>query len=185
MERLLPHTEHVRLRRQLHLDQFRHERRTAESCEPLGNPNAPYASTGSGPNWVHYLTQTFNQSAFYTYNLALIGATVENIQILTGSPNYYTWPLTTQVGSFFANSYINNTAVPWTGTNSLFAIWLGINDCTLLVDEPPPLNVTTLFGPDLSTYVAEMEVLYRYVMSSELLSCPCHLCIPTSAAIVS
>ncbi|KAG5338554.1 hypothetical protein C0989_007093 [Termitomyces sp. Mn162] len=93
---------------------------------PLGNPTYPgYTATG-GENWVDYVTTKFNNSLLFTYNYAYGGATIDATLVAPYTPTVLS--LTDQVNQFLSGAGTQPVATPWTSTNSLFSIWIGIND---------------------------------------------------------
>lgn len=91
---------------------------------PLGNPAYPGRTSANGPNWIDYLTVAYNASLLQTYNLAVGGATVD--PSAAGAPS-----LRDQVEGVFVPTYGTSgagAAPGWTGQDSLFTIWIGIND---------------------------------------------------------
>ena len=73
------------------------------------------------------MTTTYNQSFIETYNFAWGGATID--EAVVGSvfgPSVQSFK--DQVNRLFQPKYINNPTVPWTGSNSLFVVFFGIND---------------------------------------------------------
>ncbi|KAK1515830.1 fungal cellulose binding domain-containing protein [Colletotrichum costaricense] len=95
-------------------------------ANPLGNPSYPGWTSCNGPNWVDYLTVKHNASLLYTYNLAYGGATVDANLV---KPYADTVPtLKDQVQTLFSNAYAAKTAPAWTGSDSVFAFWIGVND---------------------------------------------------------
>jgi hypothetical protein len=86
------------------------------------NPNSP-----SGPNWVDFLTTTYNNSLIFTYNLADGGATIDGNLIKPWKPEVQS--LQDQVNKRFMPTYGKKPAsAHWTAGNSLFAFFIGIND---------------------------------------------------------
>ncbi|KAL8869818.1 MAG: hypothetical protein Q9174_003983 [Haloplaca sp. 1 TL-2023] len=97
---------------------------------PLGNPPYPGATSSDGPNYVDFLTTTYNQSFLRTYNLGYGGATID--PSLVGSPyGYIVQSFRQQVEDEFLPTYATNSGVEWTGSNSLFTVFFGINDVIL------------------------------------------------------
>lgn len=96
------------------------------STNPLGNPPYPGYTSSNGPNWVDFLTTTYNLSQLKTYNLAYGGATVDSALVRPYLPTVLS--LKQQVETEFLPIYGNKSLVPWTASTSLFAIWIGIND---------------------------------------------------------
>ncbi|KXH54140.1 fungal cellulose binding domain-containing protein [Colletotrichum salicis] len=95
-------------------------------ANPLGNPSYPGWTSSNGPNWVDYLTVKHNASLLYTYNLAYGGATVDADLVKPYADTVLT--LKDQVQTLFSNAYASKTAPAWTGADSVFAFWIGVND---------------------------------------------------------
>ncbi|KAL8963916.1 MAG: hypothetical protein Q9183_004849 [Haloplaca sp. 2 TL-2023] len=97
---------------------------------PLGNPPYPGSTSSNGPNYVDFLTTTYNQSFLRSYNLGYGGATID--PSLVGSPyGYIVQSFRQQVEDQFLPFYATNSGVQWTGSNSLFTVFFGINDVIL------------------------------------------------------
>ncbi|KAI4207919.1 MAG: hypothetical protein LQ346_000256 [Caloplaca aetnensis] len=97
---------------------------------PLGNPAYPGATSSNGPNYVDFLTTTYNQSFIETFNLGYGGATID--PSLIGSPyGYIVQSFRQQVQDEFLPTYATNSGVAWSGSNSLFTVFFGINDVIL------------------------------------------------------
>ncbi|KAK1675389.1 hypothetical protein BDP55DRAFT_153262 [Colletotrichum godetiae] len=90
------------------------------------NPSYPGWTSCNGPNWVDYLTVKHNASLLYTYNLAYGGATVDADLVKPYADTVLT--LKDQVQTLFSNAYAAKTAPTWTGADSVFAFWIGVND---------------------------------------------------------
>ncbi|KAJ1308796.1 hypothetical protein OPQ81_004486 [Rhizoctonia solani] len=90
---------------------------------PLGNPTYPgYTACGSVPNWVDLVTTKYNTSTLLTYNFAYGGATINATLVPPYTPTVLS--LIDQVNIFLANKAV----APWTGSNTLFSVFIGIND---------------------------------------------------------
>ncbi|KAI4255285.1 MAG: hypothetical protein L6R42_006813, partial [Xanthoria sp. 1 TBL-2021] len=86
---------------------------------PLGNPAYPGATSANGPNYVDFLTTTYNQSFIRTFNLGYGGATID--PSLLGSPyGLIVQSFRQQVQEEFLPTYATNSGVEWSGSNSLF-----------------------------------------------------------------
>ncbi|KAI4153132.1 MAG: hypothetical protein L6R39_001655 [Caloplaca ligustica] len=97
---------------------------------PLGNPAYPGATSADGPNYVDFLTTTYNQSFIETFNLGYGGATID--PSLVGSPyGLIVQSFRQQVQEEFLPTYATNSGVGWSGSNSLFTVFFGINDVIL------------------------------------------------------
>ena len=96
-------------------------------ANPQGNPAYPGSTSANGPNYVDFLTTTYNRSYIQTYNLGYGGATID--------PSLVASPFGDIVQSFrqqlhdeFLPTYANNPTVPWAPADTLFTIFFGIND---------------------------------------------------------
>ncbi|PFH48916.1 carbohydrate esterase family 16 protein [Amanita thiersii Skay4041] len=93
---------------------------------PLGNPPYPGWTATGGENWVDYVTTKNNRSMVLTYNFAYGGATIDANLVQPYQPTVLS--LTDQV-NIFLNGFSNKPAsTPWTSSNALFSVWIGIND---------------------------------------------------------
>ncbi|KAL8937436.1 MAG: hypothetical protein Q9216_004424 [Gyalolechia sp. 2 TL-2023] len=100
------------------------------SENPLGNPAYPGATSADGPNYVDFLTTTYNQSFVQTFNLGFGGATID--PSLIASPyGLIVQSFQQQVQEEFLPTYASNSGVGWSGSNSLFTVFFGINDVIL------------------------------------------------------
>ncbi|OAX37123.1 carbohydrate esterase family 16 protein [Rhizopogon vinicolor AM-OR11-026] len=83
-------------------------------------------TSSNGLNWVDFLTGTYNRTALKVFNLAFGGATIDAALVPPPIPTALS--VVDQVTQF--NEYLAPKPVGaiWNSTNSLFAIWIGIND---------------------------------------------------------
>ncbi|KAL0955540.1 hypothetical protein HGRIS_001776 [Hohenbuehelia grisea] len=93
---------------------------------PIGNPAYPGNTATGGQNWVGYDTTVFNKSLVLTYNYAYGGATIDAKLVPPFSSSVVS--LTDQVNQFLNGAGKKPASSPWTSDNSLFSIWIGIND---------------------------------------------------------
>ncbi|KAA8911026.1 GDSL lipase/esterase [Sphaerosporella brunnea] len=95
---------------------------------PLGNPPYPGWTASNGPNWIDYLTVEFNQTETLTFNFAYGGATIDSALVAPYEPQVLS--LKQQVEDLFLGVLQPQkaTIAPWTAGDSLFLIWIGIND---------------------------------------------------------
>lgn len=127
------------------------------TANPLGNPTYPGWTSSNGPNWVGFLTTTYNASKLSTYNMAYGGATVDSALVTPYAPTVLS--LKDQVTTEFLPRYGSHPSdVPWTSSSSLFAFFIGIND----VGNSWWLNNNTLYD----TIFAEYEVLLNKVYAT-------------------
>jgi hypothetical protein len=101
---------------------------------PLGNPAYPGSTSSNGPNYVDFLTTTYNRSYIQAYNLGFGGATVDP-SLVASSFGDIVQSFRQQVQEEFLPTYAHNPAVAWTPAHSLFTIFFGINDVILSYAE--------------------------------------------------
>ena len=86
-------------------------------------------TSADGPNYIDFLTTTYNQSYIQTYNFGYGGAVINDSVIHNGfGPTVKNF--VDQVEQEFLPTYVNNDEVSWSSSNSLFSIFFGINDVT-------------------------------------------------------
>lgn len=90
---------------------------------PLGNPTYPGWTSTNGPNWVDYITTTYNQSLLQTYNFAYGGATIDAELVAPYREEVYS--LGDQIEGLFVPHTDHSI---WNARNSLFLIYIGVND---------------------------------------------------------
>ena len=125
---------------------------------PLGNPAYPGYTATNGPNWVDFLTRTYNATFLQTINLASGGATVDSALIPPYQPTVRS--LRDQVLDQFLPVYADAPAsFPWQPNTTLFATWLGINDVGNAYAQP---NSSALFARVFNVYARLMATLYQH-----------------------
>jgi hypothetical protein len=94
--------------------------------DPLGNPVLGQGTSTDGLNWVGYTAAVYNTSLLLAYDLAVYGATIDN-NIVSAVPH----DLVYQVETDFRERYCKDDENPqeWDSEDTLFAIWIGINEC--------------------------------------------------------
>ncbi|KIK75956.1 carbohydrate esterase family 16 protein, partial [Paxillus rubicundulus Ve08.2h10] len=90
------------------------------------DPPVPGHTSSNGPNWVQFLTSTYNQTALKTFDLAYGGATIDAALVPPYTPTVSS--IVDQVSQFDRYLATKPAGATWNSTNSLFAIWIGIND---------------------------------------------------------
>ncbi|KAJ5747713.1 uncharacterized protein N7511_009409 [Penicillium nucicola] len=92
---------------------------------PLGNPLLGQGTSAGGLNWVGYTTAAYNTSLLLAYDMAVYGASIDN-NIVSAVPH----DLVYQVETNFCDQYCKTSNSPqeWESGDTLFAIWIGIND---------------------------------------------------------
>jgi phospholipase/lecithinase/hemolysin len=125
------------------------------AANPFGNPTYPGWTSSNGPNWVGFLTTTYNQSSILTYNLAYGGATVDSALVTPYAPTVIS--MKDQVEKQFVPIYGSHPdTAPWSSEASLFAFFIGIND----VGNSWWLNNATLYDAIFTTYASLLEQVY-------------------------
>ncbi|KAI8935304.1 hypothetical protein NX059_007891 [Plenodomus lindquistii] len=125
------------------------------AANPFGNPTYPGWTSSNGPNWLGFLTTTYNASNLLTYNLAYGGATVDSALVAPFAPTVLS--LKNQIESEFLPKYGKHDAsAPWTSKSSLFAFFVGIND----VGNSWWLNNSTLYDAIFSEYGGLLDDVY-------------------------
>jgi phospholipase/lecithinase/hemolysin len=128
-------------------------------ANPIGNPAWPGFTSDSGYNWINHLVGTYNTSATLCWNFAYGGATTNSTLV---------HPYSTAVPDFSAQvdlfeQYVSSklASVPWTTTDSMFGVWLGVNDIGNSYTNTAA-NEAVLISKILVTYSGQLEKLYRY-----------------------
>ncbi len=98
----------------------------ASAGNVLGNPPYPGFTATGGENWVDYVTTQYNKSLILTYNYAYGGATIDATLVQPYTPTVLS--LTDQVNQFLSGAATKPASTPWTSSNSLFSVFIGIND---------------------------------------------------------
>ncbi|KXX79372.1 putative endoglucanase type F [Madurella mycetomatis] len=93
---------------------------------PLGNPPLPGWTASGGLNWVGFLASQFNTSTLLAYNFAYGGATTNATLVQPWQPTVLSF--IDQVEQFSDSIASQPEYAPWTAQNSLFGVWMGVND---------------------------------------------------------
>ncbi|KAL8280784.1 hypothetical protein RQP46_006788 [Phenoliferia psychrophenolica] len=89
-----------------------------------------HATFSGGPNWINYLESTFNKSNILLRDLAYGGATINSSLVYPGNTGIKSLAdqASFTVGEFVQYFSPSPRGIKWSGKNSLFATWIGIND---------------------------------------------------------
>ncbi|KAK0630371.1 hypothetical protein B0T17DRAFT_653825 [Bombardia bombarda] len=93
---------------------------------PLGNPALPGWTASGGLNWVGFLASQLNSSTLLTYNFAYGGATTNASLVTPYAPTVLSF--VDQVAQFSRSIASHPSYAPWTGADTLVAVWMGVND---------------------------------------------------------
>ncbi|KZS90030.1 carbohydrate esterase family 16 protein [Sistotremastrum niveocremeum HHB9708] len=126
------------------------------------NSPTPGFTSSNGPNWVQYLGDTYNVTNTKIFNLAYGGAVTDNKLVTPYLPTVLS--LVDQVAQFVKYLSSKPTGAKWSSSNSLFAIWIGINDN----------NVTQsgFHNTIMNDYFKQVETLYDHGTSFLFLNVP-------------
>ncbi|KAJ6622943.1 hypothetical protein B0H10DRAFT_2012122 [Mycena sp. CBHHK59/15] len=86
----------------------------------------PGFTSSNGPNWVMALRDTYNVAGTKVVNLAYGGATIDSALVTPYLPTVLS--VVDQVAQFKDVLASKPIGAQWNSSNSLFAIWIGIND---------------------------------------------------------
>ena len=134
----------------------------SNSCNPLGNPPYPSYTSSDGPNWVGFLSTTYNESLILTYNFAQDGAIVDSSLVPPYLPT--TPSMKHQIQNDFSPRYGNQTSfTPWTSNDSLFGFFIGINDIGNSYTQKNKSDVQTNIFVEYANLLEEVCFLSLYV----------------------
>ncbi|KAJ7264866.1 GDSL lipase/esterase [Mycena haematopus] len=91
------------------------------------NSTDPGFVSSNGPNWVEDLRDTYNVAGTKVFNLAYGGATIDSALVTPYLPTVLS--VVDQVAQFKTFLASKPAGARWNSSNTLFAIWIGINDC--------------------------------------------------------
>lgn len=84
----------------------------------------------------HYLTTAYNSTFVRTFNIAHGAATIDRTVVPPHQFLNWTHTFREQVDDIFVKTYTDvNPAATWDPDKTLFAIWFGVVDISLLVDQ--------------------------------------------------
>ncbi|KAI5120467.1 hypothetical protein M0805_006487 [Coniferiporia weirii] len=86
----------------------------------------PGFTSSNGQNWVQFLGGTYNVTDTKVFNLASGGATIDSNLVTPFEPTVLS--IVDQVAQFNQILAPKPIGAQWSSNNSLFAIWIGIND---------------------------------------------------------
>ena len=128
------------------------------ASNPFGNPPYPGYTSANGPNWVDFLTTTYNTTTLQTLNLAYGGAVIDERLIAQYLPTVLS--MRNQVEDEFLPLYADGAqgTFTWESDNTLFASFLGIND---IGNAYYQANASDIFAADFETYASLVDTLYQ------------------------
>jgi len=128
---------------------------------PFGNPALPESGISAPPEWLYYLTTTYNASFIKTYNIAHGAATIDRAVVAPHDAFSYTSTFKEQAEDLWRLVYKPRPAsARWRKEDSLFTVWFGLNDIMLAFDRDVYserlLNVEVI-----AAYAAVLATLYE------------------------
>jgi len=118
----------------------------------------PGFTASNGPNWVEYLSDTYNATDITVFNLASGGATIDAALVPPFLPTVLS--VVDQVSQFSEFLASKPAGAEWNSSNSLFAIWIGIND---VGNSFPWTNISepVFYGELMARLASQVEILYE------------------------
>jgi phospholipase/lecithinase/hemolysin len=102
------------------------------------------------------LVHTYNTSLTLSYNFAYGGATVDASLVAPYESTVKS--LIDQTSEFSSNIASKPSSTPWTSANTLFAIWMGVND---IGNSYGGSGESALLTKILNKYFAEAQIMYN------------------------
>ena len=102
------------------------------------------------------LASQLNASTLLTYNFAYGGATTDSNLVKPYDPSVKS--LVDQVAQFSGSIASHPSYAPWTASNTLVGVWIGVNDVgnTYWLS-----NVTDVTNAVISRYFEELQIIYN------------------------
>lgn len=108
-----------------------------------------------GVNWIGLLVSQYNLSTSLSYNFAYGGATTDADLVTPYEPTVLSF--VDQVTEFSNSIASHPSTTPWTSENSLFGVWMGVNDVGNTYYES---NVTTILDDIMVVYFDQLQIMY-------------------------
>ncbi|KAF8473216.1 hypothetical protein BDZ91DRAFT_770487 [Kalaharituber pfeilii] len=125
---------------------------------PMGNPTRRRWTAANGPIWVGYLTIKYNASTLLTCNMAYGGATIVSALVAPWRSD-----VLDQIERLFIPILGDKPDfAPWKSRNSLFSIWIGINDIAISYWNGDFDNFHTIL---MDAYFGLVEKVQRYLLT--------------------
>ncbi|KAJ4482915.1 carbohydrate esterase family 16 protein [Lentinula edodes] len=118
----------------------------------------PGFTSSNGPNWVEFLGGTYNVTDTTVFNLASGGATIDAALVPPYLPTVLS--VVDQVSQFQEFLAPKPVGAEWSSSNSLFAIWIGIND---VGNSFPWTNISQpiFYEKLMARLTSQVEILYN------------------------
>lgn len=125
------------------------------AANPLGNPAFPGYTTSGGANWIGFLVTEYNKSLLLSYDFAYGGATTDADLVTPYLPTVLSF--IDQVTEFTNSIASHPATTPWTSENTLFGVWMGVNDVGNTYYES---NVTDILDAIMVKYFEQLQIMY-------------------------
>jgi phospholipase/lecithinase/hemolysin len=125
------------------------------AANPLGNPALPGYTASGGLDWVGFEVTKYNASLLLSYNLAYGGATTDASLVAPYADTVLSF--VDQVGEFSASLAAKPDWAPWTASDTLVGVWMGVNDVgnTFWLS-----NMTDVLDAVTTRYIEQLQVTY-------------------------
>ncbi|KAF3765360.1 family 16 carbohydrate esterase, partial [Cryphonectria parasitica EP155] len=127
-----------------------------DASNPLGNPTFPGYTTSGGNNWIDNLITEYNLTLMLNYNFAYGGATTDSDLVAPYEPGVLS--LIDQTTEFSDSIASHPSTTPWTSNNTLFGVWMGVNDVGNSYYES---NVTDILDAIMVVYFDQLQIMYN------------------------
>ncbi|KAH6892377.1 hypothetical protein B0T10DRAFT_605130 [Thelonectria olida] len=124
------------------------------ATNPIGNPAFPGWTASGGINWIGSLAAEHNASLTLAYNFAYGGATVD-ADIVAPYTNTVL-SMIDQVDIFLDSVGKRPDYAPWTASNALVGVWMGVND---VGNSYYQANATGILDSAVSRYFELLQAL--------------------------
>ncbi|KAH8106938.1 hypothetical protein BXZ70DRAFT_997825 [Cristinia sonorae] len=119
----------------------------------------PGFTSSNGPNWVQFLGGTYNITDTKVFNLASGGATIDAALVAPFQPTVLS--IVDQVEQFHQILAPKPSGAQWSGNNSLFAIWIGINDVGNSFGRSDIKSQTQFHATLMKRLFGQVDTLYQ------------------------
>lgn len=106
--------------------------------------------------WIDYLIATYNSSLVLSYNFAYGGATTDASLVTPYTSTVLS--LVDQTSLFTKNLVPAPSYAPWTASNTLFGVWIGVND---VGNAWSASNWNTLASTIIARYISQVQIMYN------------------------
>jgi hypothetical protein len=129
-------------------------------ANPFGNPELPQNGVSHPPEWLYYLTTTYNASLLKTYNIAHGAATVDRDAVAPHEAFSFTATFKEQALDLWRLVYKPRPlSARWRAEDTLFTVWFGVVDISMAFDRQQ-YSEDLLNSRVIAAYVKTLTALY-------------------------